>query len=236
MRGTILNTATVAIGAGIGLLLGKAIPAAMNEVIMAGLGMVTFGLGVKLFLGSHRVMIVAGAIAIGGALGLLMGIAAGFDLLAESLRSRLGGGAQFNEGLISATILFCVGPMTLMGCIQDSLEGKIELLAIKSLMDGLVAIFMAATLGSGVLVSAFMVLLIQGTLTLAARSLRGFAEDTDAVEVASSAGGIMLAMIGLRIIGIKLPTTAHFLPALVLAPVFLQIARRLPTFGPKPSA
>ncbi|MDX2064582.1 MAG: DUF554 domain-containing protein [Fimbriimonadaceae bacterium] len=236
MRGTLLNTATVAAGAGLGMALGNTIPGAMKEIILAGLGMVTFGLGLKLFLTSNRVMIVAGAIALGGALGVLLGIAAGFDLVAEQLRARLGGGATFSEGLISATILFCVGPMTLMGCIQDSLEGKIELLAIKSLMDGFVAIFMAATLGSGVLVSALMVLVIQGTLTLAARMLRGFAADTDAVEVATSAGGIMLAMIGMQIVGVKLPTSAHYLPALILAPVFLQIARRLPSVTPKPSA
>lgn len=227
MRGTLLNTATVAGGALLGLTIGKAIPATYQEVALHGLGLVTFGIGVKLFLQSKNIVAIAGAVAIGGLIGLALGFQAGLDGFAEWMRLHLGGEkGTFNEALITTSVLYCVGPMTLLGCLQDGLEGKIELLAIKSTMDGISAIFFAAALGPGVLATAAVVLVFQGALTLSAKPLKGFAKDMELVDEAGAAGGILMMAIALGLLELKKLGVASYLPALVLAPLFVMLARK----------
>jgi uncharacterized membrane protein YqgA involved in biofilm formation len=225
MRGTLLNTATVAVGATVGLALGYALPTNLQEVALQGLGLVTLGLGLKMSLGSKNILLVAAAIVFGGVVGRLLGIEVGLTNVAEWMRTVTNGQGSFNEGLITSVVLFCVGPMTLLGCIQDALEGKIELLSLKSLMDGVAAVFLAATLGVGVLASAVLVLVIQGTLTLLARPLRPIAEDSEFVQEASAVGGLMLIGTGFGLLGIAKLAVPAFLPALLLAPVFVQVGR-----------
>lgn len=227
MRGTLLNTATVACGALIGLAAGKAIPATYMDVTIHGLGLVTIGIGIKIFLQSKNVVAIAAAIAIGGLIGLLLGIQPGIEAFAAWAKARTGSTAgTFNEGLITTSVLYCIGPMTLMGCIQDGLEGKIELLSIKSTMDGISAIFFAAALGSGVLVTALVVLVFQGALTLAARPLKRFADDEELILETSAAGGIMLMGIGAGLVGIKGLQMAVYVPALIVMPLLVVIFRK----------
>lgn len=226
IRGTLLNTATVAVGALIGLALGSRVPESWLNIALTGMGLVTIGMGIKMFLLSRNVLIVALAIGLGGILGSILGIEVGLDNLAEMVRAKFGGGDRFNEGLITASVLFCVGPVTLLGCIQDGIEGKIELLALKSTMDGITAVFLAAALGVGVLVTAGVVLVVQGTLTLLAKPAAPLARDEPLMAEASAAGGILLAMIGLGLASIKKIPAATYLPALVIAPMIVLVARR----------
>ncbi|MEA2552851.1 MAG: uncharacterized protein QOJ65_1027 [Fimbriimonadaceae bacterium] len=176
MRGTLLNTATVAAGASLGLVVGAGVPVQYQQIALSGIGLVSFGVGVKLFFQSKNVLYVAGAIALGGILGTALGIQNGLEAVSTWMRSMVGGGAHFNDGLIGASLLFCVGPVTLLGCIKDGLEGDIELLSLKSTMDGVTAFFLATAFGRdggfGVLMSAAVILVFQGALTLAARPLR----------------------------------------------------------------
>lgn len=231
MRGTLLNTATVAAGASIGLLAGAGVPENYQTIAMSGIGLVVVGIGIKLFLESKNVLYVAGAIAFGGILGTGLGIDAGLQSMTEWLRHQVNGGAHFNEGLIGASLLFCIGPMTLLGCIQDGLEGNIELLSLKSTMDGVAAFFYATALGRdggfGVLLSALVVLIFQGLLTVLARPLKPLASNSDLIAEASGAGGVILMGIGLRLLEIKMLPVANYLPALVLGPLFVAVARRL---------
>src|SRR5579862_4324676 len=163
MKGTLLNTATVAAGATVGLLVGKTIPVSYKDVALSGLGLVVCGLGIKMFLKSHNALVAAISVAVGGIIGLAIGIHAGIDHLSEWARLHFGGEAgKFNEGLITSFVLFCIGPMTLLGCVEDGLEGNIELLALKSTLDGIAAIFLAAAFGAGVLVTAGLLLIFQG--------------------------------------------------------------------------
>lgn len=218
MRGTILNTIAVIIGALVGLATGSLLPTRIQDTVIVGFGLVTVGLGVMMFLKSKNPLIVIGSIALGGIIGTWIGIDVGLEQFSEWVRQSVGGGATFNEGLITTSVLFCVGPMTLLGCLQDAIEKKIEILSLKSLLDGISAIFFASSLGLGVLFSAGVVLVIQGTLTLLARPLRKFAENQESLAEATAIGGIMLMAIGLNLANVAELHAENFAPALLLAP------------------
>lgn len=227
MRGTFLNTATVAAGALLGLAVGRFTPPAAQETAIAGLGLVTTGLAIRMFLQSRNPLAVAGAIALGGVLGMLLGFDTGLHRFADWAKATSGGGGRFSEAVVTTTVLFCVGPMTLLGCLQDGLEGRSELLSLKSTMDGVAAFFFAAALGPGVLVTAVVVLVFQGALTLMARRLRRLAEREDLMAEISGAGGAILLATGLGLLGIKSLPTANYLPALLLAPLFALTLAKL---------
>lgn len=228
IRGTLLNTATVVAGSLLGWALGARVPSAAMEIALSALGLVTLGIGVKLFLESKNVLVLAFALTVGGVLGWALGIQAGVEGFAEWARVSLGPLAtgRFSEAVVTTSILFCVGPMTLLGCLQEGLEGKIELLAIKSVLDGVGSVFFAAALGPGVLVTAAIVLVFQGALTLAAGRLRALARDPELLAEASAVGGAMLLAIGMGLLEIKRLPVANYLPALVLAPLGTVVARR----------
>lgn len=227
MKGTLLNTATVTAGSLIGLAIGRFIPAEAQQVAMTGLGLVTVGIGIKMFLQSKNVLIVAASIALGGILGLLLHIQVGLDGLAEWVKASVGGGGKFSEGLVTACVLFCVGPMTILGCIQDGLEGKSELLALKSTMDGVASIFLAAINGIGVLFSAAFVLIVQGGITLAANPVAPLRNDEGLLAELEGTGGPIMIAIGLSLLELKRIPTANYLPALILAPTLVLISRKV---------
>jgi len=220
MKGTLLNTATVAVGATVGLLAGRWIPGAYKDVALHGLGLVTCGIGIKMFLKSHNALVPAIAIAAGGIIGLALGIHAGIEQFSEWARVQVGGQAgTFSQGLITTFVLFCIGPMTLLGCIKDGLEGDIELLALKSTLDGIGAVFFAAAFGAGVLVTAALLLIFQGALTFLAQPLRRLTEEPFMIDELEAAGGAILLGIGIGLIGLIDLHTANYLPALFLAPL-----------------
>jgi uncharacterized membrane protein YqgA involved in biofilm formation len=220
MRGTFLNTATVALGGAIGFFVGKHVPPSYNDVALHGIGLVTCGFGIKMFLKSHNALVAAISVAVGGIIGLALGIDAGIGQLSEWARHQVGGDAgHFNEGLITTFVLFCVGPMTLLGCIKDGLEGDIEILALKSTMDGISAFFFAAAMGAGVLVTALLLLLFQGALTLLARPLKPLVQNEWLIDELTASGGAILFGIALGLLGLANLHTANYLPALVLAPL-----------------
>lgn len=227
-RGTLLNTATVAAGALLGWAIKSRVQPEYQAVALSGLGLVTVGLGLKMFLEARHILIVAGAIAFGGMLGLVLGIQSGLDQFAEWAKHVFGNGDTrgFNEALVTTSILFCVGPLTLLGCLQDGLEGKVELLAIKSTLDGIGAIFFAASLnGPGVLVTAGVVLVVQSLLTFLARPLQPLAKDPELLTEVTGSGGVMLIGIGLGLLNIRSLPMATYLPALFLAPLAVSVKR-----------
>ncbi len=227
MKGTILNTATVTVGSLIGLAIGKALPPEAQSIALSGLGLVTIGIGMKMFFASKNVLIVAGSIAVGGILGLLLHIQFGLDHLAEWVKTSVGGGGRFSEGMVTACVLFCVGPLTILGCIQDGLEGKSELLNLKSTLDGVASIFLAATMGVGVIFSAVFILIVQSGITLAAKSLSFLREDTSLLNEFEGTGGPIMIAIGLSLLDLKRIPTANYLPALALAPTIVVVSRKL---------
>jgi uncharacterized membrane protein YqgA involved in biofilm formation len=240
-RGTLLNTATVAIGGLIGWALSSLAASALDQgyhdIVFSGLGIVTIGIGLKMLLGAKNVLVVAAAIALGGVLGKLMGIHESLEGLAEWMKQVLG--AKNDQGFVSimvgTSVLFCVGPMTLLGCIQERLENKIELLSLKSTMDGVGSIFFGAISGPAVLATAGVVLVFQSLLTFAAKPLKPMVDDEDMLADLSGAGGVMLVATGLGLLvlnkgpalrELQLPVS-NYLPSLVLAPLFVLVGHRL---------
>lgn len=233
-RGTLLNVATVVAGSFVGLAAGKTLPQEWSKLVVVGIGLFTMLLGLKMFLQVKNELVVLAGLVIGGLIGQALRIDAGLAQFAESVRQMVGQGGSFTEAIVTTSVLFCVGPMTLLGCIQDGLERKIELLAVKSLLDGVSSVFLAAALGWGVLVSAAVVLVVQGLLTLAARPMRPLANDADVMGAATATGGLMMLAIGLNLVGaVKIPAE-NFLPSLVVGPFVAWCLPKL--FPPKQAA
>jgi hypothetical protein len=208
----------------------------MRETVMHGVGLVTLVVGVHLTLETQNILIVLLSVVIGGILGEWWRIAAGLERASEWLRmrvaSRLGdrdGGrrmGRFSEGFVTASLVFCVGPMTILGAIQDGLSGDFSLLAIKSVLDGFTAMAFASTLGVGVLFSILTLLVYQGGITL----LAGVADQiltAPMIAEMTATGGVLILAIGLLLLDIKRIRVANLLPALVIAPAIVALLTAL---------
>lgn len=227
--GTWLNVATVLLGGGIGLLLRGRLPERITLVVMQSIGLVTLLIGILNALDLGRVDsppgLVVGllALAVGGALGEAWRIEEGLDRLGERLKRSLGGQGRFTEGFVAASLLFCVGPLTLLGSIQNGLTGEAQFLVLKSTLDGFAAMALATTFGFGVLASVIVIVVYQGGLSVAAGLLAHLVPDpaTDPrVLLVNGVGGLMIVALGLALLEIKRLRVASLLPALLLAPLF----------------
>jgi uncharacterized membrane protein YqgA involved in biofilm formation len=237
VTGTLINVGTVLAGTLLGILLGSRLPQRVRETVMHSLGLVTLLVGVAQGLEAFRppltaltrgaVLIVLGSVLVGGVVGELLGIERGLDRIGEILKARFGRGqARFTEGFVVASLVFCVGPLTIVGSIQDGLTGDYQLLAIKSLLDGFAALAFASALGWGVGFSALTVLVYQGALSLSATAASGaFSESM--IAAMSSVGGVMILGIGLRLLDLRQVRVANLLPALVLAPAVVALLEAL---------
>ncbi|MGH2664066.1 MAG: DUF554 domain-containing protein [Actinomycetota bacterium] len=238
MTGTLINVGTVLAGTLLGILLGSRLPERVRETVMHSLGLVTLVVGVAQALEAFRppltdltrgaVLVVLGSVLVGGVIGELLGIERGLDRIGEILKAWFGRGqARFTEGFVVASLVFCVGPLTIVGSIQDGLTGDFQLLAIKSLLDGFAALAFASALGWGVGFSALTVLVYQGALSLSATAAAG-AFSGSMIAAMSAVGGVMILGIGLRLLDLRQIRVANLLPALVLAPAavaFLEAVR-----------
>ncbi len=226
MIGTILNIVTVLIGGGLGVLLGQRLPERMRETVLHGLGLVTLVVGVHLTLETQNVLIVLVSVLIGAILGEWWGIDVGLERVSEWLRVRVArrasarSMAHFTEGFVTASLVFCVGPMTILGSIQDGLTGDYSLLAIKSVLDGFAALAFASSLGIGVLFSALTILVYQGGLTLAAGLAQNVFSEAMIAEMTAT-GGVMILAIGLLLLDVRRIRVANLLPALLIAPLMV---------------
>lgn len=234
MVGTLLNVGAVLVGTALGAALGERLPARVRETVMQGVGLTVLLIGTSMALQTANVLIVLGAMALGGAVGALLGIEERLDELGRWAEKRFGRagedvdekGGRFARGFVTASLLFCVGPMTVLGSIQDGLTGDYSTLAVKSMLDGIAAIALASTLGIGVILSAATVLVYQGTLTLGAGLARELLSEAMVREMSAS-GGLLILGIGLRILEIRAVPVANLLPAIVLAPLVVALLARL---------
>ncbi len=231
MTGTLINIGTVLVGTVIGVTVGSRLPEGMRQRVLAGLGMVTLVIGVDLALAWGREdtsqstpLYVLGGVLIGGVIGEALGIERRLEALGDQVQARLSSaeGSTVSEGFVSASLLFCVGSLTVVGSIQDGLTGDYQTLATKAVLDGFAAIALAATLGWGVGLSIFTILIVQGGITLGA----GVVDDVlqgEALAVLTSAGGVTIIGISLKLLELKDVRVGNFLPALVVAPCLVGL-------------
>ncbi|MEW6082600.1 MAG: DUF554 domain-containing protein [Bacillota bacterium] len=230
MTGTLINVTTVVVGAVCGTALGTRLPEGMRSTIMDGLGLITTLIGLSMGLKTQNILVVLGSVVLGGILGEMMGIDRRLSSLAERLQKALGGinlgKGRFSEGFMTASLVFCVGPMTIMGSIQDGLTGDFSTLAVKSALDGFASVAFAASLGIGVAFSALFILVYQGGITLLASWASSVLTDAMVVEMAA-VGGVLISGIGLGLLDIKKVRVANLLPAIFIAPFLAALAGRL---------
>lgn len=216
LTGTIVNVATICVGALIGRYAGRFIPARMRQTVMAGLGLTVVLIGLQLALKSKQPMIVIGSLILGGVIGELLQIEARLESFGRWLQERFTGVGPIAEGFVAASLLYCVGAMAIMGALQDGLNGTPSILYAKAALDGVASIALASTLGIGVLFSALPVALYQGGITLGAESATSLLTETVVCEM-NAVGGLLIVAIGLDLIGVKRLPVGNMLPAVFAA-------------------
>jgi uncharacterized membrane protein YqgA involved in biofilm formation len=229
MTGTFLNIATILIGGTLGLLFGARIPERLKTTVVAGMGLFTAAMGIQMFLESSNQLIVLGALIIGALLGEWWKIEDGLESLGQALEKRFsrdpetGSGSKFIRGFMVASLLYCIGPMAILGSIQDGLTGDYQLLAVKSTLDGFASLAFASTLGVGVLFSSLVVLVYQGGISLLAAQLSTFVTEAMMNEMTATGGVLLLGLAISNLLEIKKIRVGNFLPALVMAPLIVWI-------------
>ncbi|MGH2401924.1 MAG: DUF554 domain-containing protein [Candidatus Limnocylindria bacterium] len=234
LTGTLLNVVTVLGGTLVGVLMGSRMPARMQSSLTTGLGLFTLLIGISMGLRifTDRTaqagddLAVLAAVLLGVAIGELLRLHDGLEWIGAWFQRRLASGerpSRIAEGFVTASLVFCVGPLTILGSLSNGLTGDVQLLAIKSLLDGVASIAFAAALGPGVALSALTVLVVQGGIAASAFLLRDVM-DEKAILAVSAAGGIILLGVALRLLDLRPVRVASFLPALLLAPIFIRVA------------
>jgi uncharacterized membrane protein YqgA involved in biofilm formation len=238
--GTVVNVSTVLIGSGIGVLLGNRLPQRTRTVVTDGLGLVTLLIAALSAAdvtdrrlsaavgGSAPVLIILGSVLLGGICGSLLRIESRLDGLGSWLQTRLTASSdtadrrRFVEGFVAASLLFCVGPLTILGSLSDGIGNGANQLYLKAVLDGFASVAFASTFGIGVAFSAIVVAVVQGSLTVVG-ALAGQLLPEAQILALTATGGLLLVGVALRLLAIKAVPVGDLLPALVFAPVITEI-------------
>ncbi len=234
MIGTWINTAAILVGGTIGLLAGEQIPNRLRRVVTLVIGLITLVLGVRLAIGTANLLVLLLATLTGGLVGTALRIEERIETAGDAIKRRfprLARGA-IGEALVTSAVLFCVGPLTIIGALRDGLYGDWQLLGLKSVLDGISSIVLAAGLGSGVLLSAAVVLVVQGGISIGARLLAGgevlaTLDGSPILGELDAAGGIILIALAFKLLEIRDLRPGNLLPAILAAPLFAWIAELL---------
>ncbi len=240
--GTVTNVATVLVGSGLGMLVGHRLSPHVRTTVTSALGLVTLLIAAQSALAvsdpvlsdavgdSAPTLIVLGALVVGGIVGAALRLEERLETLGGWLQTRLtrGGGTdgeareRFVEGFVISSLVFCVGPLTILGSLNEGLGNGADQLLLKSTLDGFAALAFAASFGIGVMASAFSVGLIQGSLTLVGVLLGSFLPDAHLAALTAT-GGLILVGVAIRLLDLRAFAVADLLPALVAAPILCQI-------------
>jgi hypothetical protein len=223
MLGTVINAAAIILGGLSGLLFRKGIAENYNRTIQDGLGMVVVVIGLQYALKAEQWAILGISLAVGAAVGEWLQWDQGLQQWGEKAQKLFHNAkGQFAEGFISASLLFCVGAMGIVGSLEDGLTGNFEILTVKALLDGIFALVLSANYGAGVIFSAAPVLIYQGTISLGAVWIQPVLNEL-MMNTITSLGGLIISALGLNIVGVTKIRIANLLPALLLAPVLVGI-------------
>jgi uncharacterized membrane protein YqgA involved in biofilm formation len=226
--GTLVNAAAIVAGAFLGRFLTR-IPESIRKTVMQGIGLAVILLGLQMSLGSENFMLVIASIVVGAIVGELLGIEKGLERVGQWLERKMGKHAQGSiaSGFVTATLVYCVGAMAVLGSLDSGLRNNHDILFTKSLLDGFSAIIFTSTLGIGVLFSAVPVLLYQGGIVLLSTQIYNLVSPDmlDAIlKEVTAAGGLMIIAIGLNILEVVKIRVANLLPALLVAAVGVPFA------------
>ena len=229
MIGTFINVVAILVGGGLGLLLGTKLSERLKETVIAGLGLFTLVYGISLFLKTENSLIVLGSVLVGVIIGEWWHIEEGLQHLGIWLERRVNSqksgeqNVNFIKGFVTASLVFCIGPMAILGSIQDGLTGNFNTLVVKSILDGFGAMAFASSLGVGVLFSSVMILVYQGSITLLAGQVQNVISVTMMNELSATGGVLLVAIAISSLLEIKKIRTGSFLPALILSPIIVWI-------------
>jgi uncharacterized membrane protein YqgA involved in biofilm formation len=237
MTGTIINIIAVIVGGALGSTMGARLPHKVRDTVMSGLGLMTITLGMSMALASKNLLVVMGSVLLGGVLGEWWRIEDGLEAAGRWLEARFGRpddaaeGRSITRAFVTASLVFCVGPLTVVGSILDGLTGNYQPLALKSMLDGFAALAFSASLGPGVLFSTLTILVYQGGLSLVAHllgtNLSGVSAQTPAVVEMGATGGVLIMGIGLILLDLKRIRIGNFLPAIAIAPLVVVVLESL---------
>ncbi|NDV46534.1 DUF554 domain-containing protein [Paludibacter sp. 221] len=223
MLGTIVNTAAVIVGGSLGLLFKKNMPQRITNIYFQAVGLFTLAIGISMVWNMENILIVVASLVVGSMIGEWIDIEAGAEKLSEWLKKKFRiGNERFSEGLITSFLLFCMGSMTILGAINEGLDGNSDLLMTKSLMDGFSSLLLASALGIGVVFSALPMFIFQGGITLLAMWASTFFTP-DIINGITAIGGIMLIGLGINLLDIKKLRIMNMLPSLLIVVLLLWI-------------
>ncbi len=230
MLGTIVNSMAIIIGSILGVVLKRGIKEVYRSTIMDGIGLAVIIIGIMGGIKSENIVLVIGSIVLGSLLGEIIDIEGKLDNIGNRLEKRLGrDDSNFSKGFVTASLVYCIGAMAVVGALESGLLGDHETLFAKSMLDGISAIIFSSTLGIGVLFSAIPVFIYQGSISI----LAGLVKDILTPEVIlemSSIGGILIMAIGINILGIKKIRVGNMLPA-VFIPIFYYLVKMILVFN-----
>lgn len=243
MTGTVLNVIAVLVGGGVGLFFGARLPERLRDTVLVGLGLFTVAFGVSLFLESQNPLIVVASVLIGGVIGEGLGIEDWLSDLGGWLETRFGaegddidGRDRFIKAFLTTSLLYCVGPMAILGAIQDGLTGDFELLAVKSVLDGFASLAFASTLGLGVLFSSLSVGVYQGAISLLAAQADSFLTSAMIGEMTAVGGVIILGLAVESLLELRTVRSGNLLPGLLVAPLIVKLLAWAAPFLSLPSS
>lgn len=229
MIGVLVNTATVLVGSLVGLIFKKGIPKKLTDAVMLGIGLCTLVIGIDGSLKGENTLVLIGSVVLGAIVGTALDLDRRLNSLGERLGRRFkkeGGTVSVAEGFVTASLLFCIGAMTIVGSLNSGLTGDHRMLFTKSLLDMVSACVLSVSLGIGVLFSAVFVFVFQGAIVLLAQYLQPVL-NTAAINEMTCAGSLIIIGLGLNLIGLTKLKVANYLPAILFAPALSWAAALL---------
>lgn len=224
--GTLINTATVVVGGGVGYFIGHRIPDNVRLIVMQVVGLATMIMGIQSAMDTHNIVFPLIGTVFGALIGELLRIEDRLETLGEWLKSKFARNdsdeSTFVQGFVTATLLFCIGPLTILGAIEDASGKTPQLYIIKGTLDGFISIIFVAVYGIGAMFSAVSVFVVQGLLTLGGTGIDSLLDDRMRTELFATGGFLVLA-IGLNLLDIKRIKLGSLLPALVITPILVAI-------------
>jgi len=234
MIGTLINVASIVVGTFLGVSIGSRLSTRFRDMILSGLGLFTLGYGLMSFLETSKPLVPLGGLLIGALLGEWWGLEERLESIGMYLKQKIIPGnrveqkhsLKFVEGFVTASLMFLIGPMAILGSIQDGLTGNAEMLIIKAILDGFASIAFASTFGIGVAFSALTVFIYQGSITLLAGFFSRFFSPGMMTEMTAVGGLILMGLAISTLLSLRKIRIGSFLPGLLITPLIVFILEK----------